>query len=127
MKLWGDHMFGRKTEQFFTKVVGVSHRNKDGSRRQEIIDAFCEPGMTLILRREPLNPHDSNAIGVWIKGRALIIFRAELQIGYLSREVAAEPSEHLDRGGIVDAFISDVTGGTRSKTTRGVNISIELR
>jgi hypothetical protein len=110
--------------QFFSKVAGVSRKNQDGSDRQKYIRAYCKPGMPLILKREPDNPADSNAISVWIKARFLG-FDGEVQIGYLSREVAEELAPVIDGGGEVAAKISDVTGGTNEKATRGVNIQIE--
>jgi single-stranded-DNA-specific exonuclease len=78
--------------------------------------------MPLILKREPSNPYDANAVAVWIKARALIFFTAEVQIGYLNEELAEEMARHIDRGGKLTGSITEVTGGTYEKPTRGVNI-----
>jgi HIRAN domain-containing protein len=59
------------------KVAGTSYR------LDELQDPGFTPGSTLLLRREPDNPHDSNAIGVWnAVGSA--------QAGFVPRERAAE-------------------------------------
>ena len=44
-------------------VVGVSHRNNDGSSRQDIIRQI-EVGEPLDLVREPTNMYDTNAVMV---------------------------------------------------------------
>lgn len=103
---------------FHTKIAGI---NQEG--RQKYIH-FCTLGMPLILKPEPENPYDPNAIGVWIKATALFFFTAEVQLGYLPAEIAKEISGHLKRGGAVRGEISSITGGTKGKPTRGVNILI---
>lgn len=113
--------------EFHSRVVGVTARNPDGMDRQDYIQTYCKPNMRLILKREPDNPHDPNAVGVWIKARALLIFTSEVQIGHLSRDVAEQVADHMDSGGRVKARIVKVTGGTRKKTTCGVNILLTLQ
>lgn len=81
--------------------------------------------MPVLLKREQNNPHDPNAVGVWIVARALIFFTDEAQIGYLpAGHVADEIAGHIDRGGGVHAEIADITGGERGKPTLGVNLLI---
>jgi HIRAN domain len=43
------------------------------SRGRDVIRAYCRPGMPLVLRREPENPYDSNAVGVWIRTRVSVL------------------------------------------------------
>lgn len=64
---------------FSLAVVGAPYGNADGSNRQfEIL--LCKPGETVVLRPEPRNKHDSNAIAVdSCRG---------IQIGYLTAERA---------------------------------------
>ena len=112
------------SETFYSKLAGVSARNPDGFERQRLIRSFCKPGMPLIFRREPDNPYDKNAIGVWIKTRVFFFFTKEIQMGYLNLDVAKELSKLMDRGGSVSGYISEVTGGTRDKENLGVNIFI---
>lgn len=112
-------------KSFFSKVAGVAHKNPDGKDRQEIIKKHCKPGMDLILKREIENPYDSHATGVWIKAKSLFS-SSEFQIGYLNRMVAKEVAEHIDSGGKARAKITTITGDTKGKKTRGVNIEITL-
>lgn len=111
---------------FPSKVAGVSASNSNGRSRQNYIRAFCKPGMPLILKREPDNPYDKNAVAVWIKARAMLFFTAEVQIGYLSAHVAAEIADHLDNGGRARAMITEITGGSKGKPTLGVNILVGM-
>lgn len=111
---------------FHSKVAGVTASNADGYPRQKYIRSYCKPGMALILKREPANPHDNNAIGVWVTARALVVFSSEAQIGYLSADVAREVAPYMDKGGKITAKISDVTGGTTAKPTFGVNIEVTM-
>ena len=78
-----------------TKLVGVTFVNSDGSIRQKLIRRRCRPGTVLRTIREPENPHDSEAIGVWAKGW----FRHWGQIGYLSADLAGELATIVDAGG----------------------------
>jgi hypothetical protein len=101
-----------------TKITGVTHDNLDGSSRQAII-ARCQDGDALLLRREPHNPFDRNAIAVFTVGGA--------QIGYLPRDCAArlQPTVRHARNDVRVRILS-VTGGVPEKPTRGVNIAINL-
>ena len=78
--------------------------------------------MPLSLRREPTNKYDSNAIGVWLKARALIFFTSDVQIGYINAELAAELAPHIDKGKPLLCEVAEVTGGTQGKEYLGVNI-----
>jgi hypothetical protein len=82
----------REDAFIITKVAGVSHANSDGTSRQSVI-AGLAPGDSLILRREPNNPVDTDAVSVSTKGGA--------QIGYLSSERAAEMQSILKSAAIV--------------------------
>jgi len=111
--------------QFHSKVAGVTAKNDNGISRQEYIQTYCKPNMNLILRREPDNPHDSNAVAVLIKAKAFIFFSSEVQIGYLNSTVAKEISRHMDSGEYVNAVITEITGGGKGKKSFGVNILID--
>lgn len=114
------------SKTFHSKVAGVSQENPNGSSRQAYIKYYCEPGKDLILKRELDNPYDSHAIGVWVKFKAWFRPEKEYQIGYLNRQVAKEVAEHIDPGGTAKAKITNITGGTKDKETRGVNIEVTL-
>jgi len=111
------------TGKFHAMVAGVTMKNPNGKSRQDYIHTYCKPGMPIMLRREPNNPYDSNAVGVWILARALWVFTDDVQIGYLpAGHVAEEIARHMDRGGTVTGEIVNITGGTHDKPTLGVNI-----
>jgi hypothetical protein len=81
-----------QTEQlrtYFTKLVGVSHTNPNGTHRQEII-ARCRQWEELRFRPEPANPHDECAVGVCRKNGE--------QIGHLNRDLAEIVSGYIGRG-----------------------------
>lgn len=102
--------------EFHSKIAGISHYQK--------YVYFCRPGAPLILKPEPLNQFDPNAVAVWIMARSLIIFKSEVQLGYLNADIAQEISSHMQQGGHVTAVITEVTGGTKMKPIKGVNILI---
>jgi hypothetical protein len=100
----------------YTKIVGVTHKNSDGLDRQKLIRR-CEVGEGLILRREPRNPVDANAIAVHCSSGQ--------QLGYLPADLAASlATVDLSR---FEAEIEDLTGGIPGHEHRGVNISISER
>jgi len=98
---------------FYSKVVGVSHINRNGSSRQAIIRR-CSIGEELSLVREPTNPVDPNAIKiVRVNGE---------QLGYISAYIASDLASDIDKGAIVRCRISGLTGS--DEEWRGVNIEI---
>jgi hypothetical protein len=99
---------------FQSKVVGVTRHNHDGSDRQ-VIAAECRQGEELVLRREPDNPQDKNAVAVFRENGD--------QVGYLSASVAEQLAPLLDADAPITAEVSEVTGGT-SDHPYGVNIRI---
>ncbi len=106
----------RALEPFYSKIRGVTHKNPDGTSRQQLLKR-CKVGQPLKLVREHDNPFDENAVRVLtMKGK---------QLGYLGGEAAEEIAPRLDAGGRVDCEISDLTGGGWfRKKTRGCNIKI---
>jgi hypothetical protein len=100
---------------FHAKVVGVTHDNADGSRRQPIIGQ-CQVGEPLLLCPEPENQYDPNAVGVCRNNGQ--------QIGYVSSVVAEELHGRLRQGQMLRARIENVTGGGPWRSL-GVNILIE--
>lgn len=102
---------------FHTKVVGVTKKNEDGSKRQEVI-AGCKVGELVLLIRESENPYDSNAIAVYHSSRK--------QIGFIAADLAEQLAPDLDSGQTISARISDLTGGTPEKPSRGVNLEIAV-
>lgn len=118
----------RKKEQFEikTKIAGVSHKNADGSSRQDIIRKHVRPGAELLLGREPDNPYSAagDATSVWLEKRGLLR-KKRLQLGYLGEHIAEQLAPLLDDGWRYSVTVLDVTGGSDRKT-RGVNINIKM-
>jgi hypothetical protein len=74
------------------QVAGVTFRNDDGSDRQQILRSLLGRSLPfpLVLRRDPGNRYDANAIAICDEqGR---------QIGYVPREHAGTLASLLDRG-----------------------------
>jgi single-stranded-DNA-specific exonuclease len=102
-------------ERIYSKLAGVTHHNADGTSRQEIIAELCYNGQPLLLMRQP-NQYSQDNIGVYIA----------YQVGYVTPDMAELLAPFLDAGGIVDACITDITGGSEDKPTRGVNVEYTL-
>ena len=76
---------------FYSNVVGVSHKNEDGTRRAKII-MDCEIFESFDLRHEPDNPYDPNAISVrrWDTGD---------QLGFIDARLASEIGRDREKHG----------------------------
>ena len=98
------------SRSFRTKVVGVTHKNDDGSDRQKIISK-CKVGDSLLLQRDYDNEYDEHAI-------AVLRTTTNEQLGFIARDVAFRQegmndlAPHLDRGGEARAWIVDIIGGS---------------
>lgn len=68
----------------------------------------------VVLRREPSNPYDPNAIAVFIES---------VQVGHIAREVAAQIAPAVDRVGCPEWA---VCGIIRGGTTRLANLGVHL-
>lgn len=84
---------------FFAHVAGESFRSADGSDRQAIIPR-CRVGDLLMLKPEPDNPHDINAIRVLRQNGE--------QMGYLQREFAGQVMSRSARGYGFHALVAGV-------------------
>lgn len=97
--------------------MGIYTCNLAGeSYRQDTIRR-CREGERVILKREPNNPHDKNAVAVLRQNGE--------QIAYLTRDNAEWVSRVMDEGRELEAKIKCITGGSRGKPTRGVLIDID--
>lgn len=63
--------------------------------------AVLEPGTPVVLLREPENPADPLAVGVWL----LESGRPRWRLGYLDRTVASRIAPRMDAGEAVDATL----------------------
>lgn len=98
---------------FYSKIVGVTFRNRDRTSRQAVISR-CRVGERLLLKHETDNPKSTTALGVFRESGE--------QLGYLKDRLGKDLCPYLDRGEIIPCCISDLTGG--GHRTRGVNIYV---
>jgi len=104
-----------RIRHFFTKVVGVSFKNDDGSDRQALIRQ-CKVLDPLELKHEPNNPFDPNAVAVC---------RNSLQLGHLKRELAPEIVYYVQNGWRLSALVASVQGrGSGGRRKDGINIAV---
>ena len=92
---------------FYTKVAGASQYQKAIKK--------CREGQECSLEHEPDNEYDLNAIKVMVGNR---------HIGYLNADLARNVCSSVKRGRRYLAVIKEITGGTKDKPTRGVNLEI---
>lgn len=69
--------------------------------REQYIRRFAKAGMPVVLRREPDNKYDANAIAVDMLVKRWYTFFKEVpvQIGYIKKQRAASMSKRIDSGG----------------------------
>ena len=108
-------------KSFFTKVVGVTFPNEDGSSRQDIIggliDSLDKGDIPLSLERQLNNQHDPNAVAVRSPSGK--------QLGFLSKQVSETIAPILDDGTEVEAKAITITGGWPMHY--GVNIHLSYK
>ena len=102
-------------ETIYSKLQGVTHTNRDGTSRQEIIAELCYQGQQLVLMRAP-NQYSPNNLDVYVA----------YQVGQVNPELADLLVPILDAGGRVRAEITEITGGSEDKPTQGVNVSFTI-
>ena len=98
-----------KRREFFTKVVGVTFDNGDGTSRQQILEEIADDivhqgPMKLQVLRDSENPHDSNAVAIFDQ--------AYRQVGFLSRDVASQMAHLIDQQLVeqIECEVMEVTG-----------------
>ena len=106
--------------QFYTKIVGVTFANTDGTDRQDIIETLDDElqqhqKVQLRLKRAPENSFDHNAIEVHDA--------QDRQIGFLSRSVSETLAPMIDNGIEVECFLQQITGHSLDQNF-GINILI---
>jgi len=95
-------------------VAGESFDNDDGTSRQDIIARLKQDDVVL-LRREPNNRHDQNAIAV---------MTAHGQVGFVSRAQAALLAKDMDQGKKIEARVGAIFGGTDDAPSLGLVIDV---
>ncbi len=83
-------------------LAGTSFKN-----RGSIIRRYCQEGIEAVLKREPDNPHDPNAIGVFIEVPRLsgLLGRSLQQIGYIKADTAKSLAKRMDAGLSIQARV----------------------
>jgi hypothetical protein len=93
-------------------VAGTGYDNSDGTSRLDLIRRHVREGAKVQFRREPHNPHDSNAIAVFVVAPRLfgLLGSSLAQIGYVKSAAAASLAAKMDSGvqltGFVKSFYS---------------------
>lgn len=106
---------GTPKRQWLVGLAGESHRNKDGSQRQEVI-ARCRVGERVLLLREPKNRRDGNAILVCrLDGKGL---------GYIPADQAVRLADEIDGGAKFNAYIHAINGGGFGRPHLGVVVRV---
>lgn len=115
-----DNYYDRRGRQgdrdVHTKIAGVSFMNDDGTSRQAILKSL-RPGEQLFLRHVPIPGHPEAMQVITYQGR---------QVGHLSSEMAPKVLKWF-KNYAVYVYVTEITGGTRDKPTRGCNIVLQLR
>jgi len=101
---------------FYSKVVGVTYDNDDGSSRQENIKKYLSVGDELHIK--VYSYKGEPAIALLAKEG-----RIDTQVGHLSAELASEIVSLPDDAEVA-VVVKDITGGTKNKLTFGVNVEI---
>jgi HIRAN domain len=121
MSLYAKYRYPASMVEFPTiqiRVAGVSFDNRDGSSRQAYI-RLVKKGDGLVLRREPDNFFDPNAMAVdWTDAQG-----HPCQLGYVPRSLAALLAPLVDKGVVLKAEVARKGGGGR---LRGVRMAIDL-
>jgi hypothetical protein len=81
---------GQTDKNFYAKVAGASHPNDDGSSRANVISQ-CVIMELLVLRTQPNNPYDPNAISIHRKNGD--------QLGYIDARLAGEITRDIKHYG----------------------------
>lgn len=75
--------------------------------RKSIIDRYCKEGRGVVLKREPNNSHDENAVAVYLRVPRLfgLLGASKKQIGYIKSNTAKSLAKKMDSGTKVTAYV----------------------
>ena len=106
--------------EIYTKIVGVSFQNSNGSDRQEALaHLHSEPlPLSLTLKPEPDNPYDPYAIAV--------LSPKGTQLGYLRQALSYSITKMIEYGYRIDVDLLALTGVKEAMHHRGANIRIRF-
>jgi hypothetical protein len=88
-------------------VAGTGFLNPDGSSRVQLIRKHCKNGMPVQLKRDPTNPHDSNAIAVLISVPRMfgLLGQSLAQIGFIKAPAAKGLAAKMDAGTSLTGYV----------------------
>ncbi len=103
-KMKVDYTFMEIEQDFHTKVVGVTFKNSDGSKRQDIIKK-CKVGDDIIFKPVPTKEYP-DAIGVFTT--------TGKQLGHVNADLALELKEKYPMN-FMKVTIANITGGVNGE------------
>lgn len=107
----------RKLDELYTKVAGVTYSNYGGENRQKLLKKMKSGSKAITLVREKENKFDKHAVKVLSNYGV---------IGYIDKDLAPLIASNMDKGNIVKATVTDITGGKEGKVNLGCNLNIKL-
>lgn len=116
-------------KRIVVKLTGVTFKNQDGSSRQKVLgrifddlwDEDREDEIQIELRREPDNPYDSTAVGVW----AVKPEGSAGKIGFVPGKDSARFDRALREGRVTGVEFEDM-GASGRNAKIWANIAITL-
>jgi hypothetical protein len=76
--------------------------------------------LSVVLRRNPVNPHDANAIEVHVPALGDLAM-----IGHVPRDVAARLAPKLDAGATYETWVADVRINPKHMDRPGIDIGVK--
>lgn len=105
-------------KSMYIKVAGVTFEGR------QLVLAEMAAGAPVMLKPEPENPFDENAIAIWVADK-----KAALQIGYVPRDLAAIIAPFIE-GESMYGKVHEMTGGFEkwdgSRASLGCVVRVEL-
>lgn len=114
-KTWERFLVLNPPPVIFSKIVGSTFL----PHSQKLISSL-KKGDVIDYQRQPDNPYDTNAIGLYI-------FETEGFLGYIKKTLAFELAPAMDAGQEYIITVDEVTGGHETKQNYGCNIKIEKK
>lgn len=109
-----------------SKIAGVTHKNDDGTLRQDLIKKFVWDGKRLVLEPDPNNKFSKNATKIMVETP-----NGLQQIGFVKAGDTPPPLDEQVADALremrkVTCYVLNVTGGSAGKETLGVNVEFRI-
>ncbi len=109
-----------KSKALTTKVTGVLHGNCQ--KALETLSKYHQSDISITLKREPHNSHDTNAIAIY----ATLPSRSILFLGYIKKAVAFILAPLMDKGTVPQIKTVNVVGGFYDFVNYGARIAVAV-